>query len=238
MTQSLNSLQDSNLLNVLILDENTHMWNAELDQSTSVIQWLSSLLSSEEKNRSQHFIFGRDRKRYIVRHGLLRIILSHYIDIEPNRIEFVFGQNGKPALKETMSNNDIRFNLSFSEGLCLFAITHCREIGVDIEFSSKSLDYDQIIHNFFTEKEKNFFRCMNKNQKKTAFFRLWTKKEALVKATGIGLSFPLDCFSMSLLDREIIDLPPVEGLWVRESKWEVNVLNSFAKFKASWAIEV
>jgi 4'-phosphopantetheinyl transferase len=79
---------------------------------------------------------------------------------------------------------------------------------------------------------------MNKNQKKTAFFRLWTKKEALVKATGIGLSFPLDCFSMSLLDREIIDLPPVEGLWVRESKWEVNVLNSFAKFKASWAIEV
>jgi 4'-phosphopantetheinyl transferase len=234
----LNDLQHSNLLNVERLNEDTHIWSAELDRFTSMMQWLSTLLSSEEKNRSKHFIFNRDRNRFVVRHGLLRIILSHYIDIEPNCIEFVFGQNGKPALKGIVNNYDIRFNLSFSEGLCLFAITRCREIGIDIEFDGRSLDYDQIIHNFFAEKEKFFFRHIDKNQKKAAFFKLWTKKEALVKAIGIGLFFPFNSFSMSLLNHEIIELPPVEGLSRHQSKWEVNVLESFATFNASWAIEV
>jgi 4'-phosphopantetheinyl transferase len=238
MAQSLDSLQDSNLLNALTIDENTHIWKADLDQSTRVIQWLFSLLSSKEKNRSRHFIFGRDRNRYIVRHGLLRIILSHYIGIEPDRIEFVFGQNGKPALKETMNNNDIRFNLSFSGGLCLFAISRYREIGVDIEFSDRLLECDQIVHNFFAEKEKYFYCFLNKYQKKSAFFKLWTKKEAVTKAIGIGLYFPLNLFSVSLSDHEIVELPSVEGLLVKETKWEVNVLNLFPKFKASWAIEI
>jgi 4'-phosphopantetheinyl transferase len=233
-----NSLQDSNLLNALKIDENTHMWNADSDQSPSVIQWLFTLLSSEEKKRSQRFFFSDDRNRFVVRHGLLRIVLSHYIDIEPDRIQFVYGRNGKPALIEIPNNNDIRFNLSSSEGLCLFAITRCREIGVDIEFSRRQLDYKQIIHDFFTKKERYFFNCMNKDQKEHAFFRLWTKKEAVVKATGLGLSLPLNSFSVSLLDHEIIELPSIEGLLVEESKWEVNVLNSFPKFKASWAIEV
>jgi 4'-phosphopantetheinyl transferase len=237
MMLSLHGLQNSNLLNVLRLDENIHMWNAALDQSPSVIRWLSSLLSSEERKRSQHFIFDRDRNRFIVRHGLLRLLLSYYIGLEPDRIKFICGQNGKPALIDTQNNDDIRFNLTYSRGLCLFAISRCREIGVDIEFSGRSLDYDRIVHNFFTEKEKNFYYRLNKCQKESAFFKLWTKKEAVTKAIGVGLLFPLNLFSVSLLDHEIIELPSVEGLLVNETKWEVNVLNLFPKFKASWAIE-
>ena len=137
-----------------------------------------------------------------------------------------------------MNNNDIRFNLSFSGRLCLFAISRCREIGVDIEFSGRSLECDQIVHNFFTEKEKYFYYFLNKYQKKSAFFKLWTKKEAVTKAIGIGLYFPLNVFSVSLSDHEIVELPSVEGLLVKETKWEVNVLNLFPEFKASWAIEI
>jgi 4'-phosphopantetheinyl transferase len=237
MWSSLNGFQYSNILNAFRLDENIHIWNAALDQSASVIRWLFSLLSLEERKRSQHFIYDRDRDRFIVRHGLLRLLLSHYIRLEPDRIKFICGQNGKPALIDAQNKNDIRFNLTYSRGLCLFAISRRREIGVDIEFSGRSLDYDQIVHNFFTEKEKTFYYRLNKCQRESAFFNLWTKKEAVTKAIGIGLLFPLNLFSVSLLDYEIVELPSVEGLLLNETKWEVNLLNLFPKFKASWAIE-
>ena len=153
MTWLSNNLQDLNLLNLLRIDEATHMWNADLDQSPIVIQRLSSLLSSDEKKRSKRLIFDKDRNRFVVRHGLLRVLLSQYIGIKPDHIQFCYGKNGKPALPEKLNNNDIRFSLSCSKGFCLFAITRCREIGVDIECSGRALDRDQIIDNFFTEKE-------------------------------------------------------------------------------------
>jgi len=238
MTWSSNNLQYLNLLNVSRIDEDTHMWNVDLDQSPFVIQCLSSLLSSDEKKRSKRLIFDKDRNRFVVCHGLLRVLLSHYIGIKPDHIQFSYGQNGKPALLEMLNNNNIRFSLSYSRGFCLFAITRYREIGVDIEFSGRSLDCDQIINNFFTEKEKCFFYCLNKKQRENAFFKLWTKKEALIKALGIGLSLPLNSFDVSLLDHEIVELPSVEGLLKKETMWEVNVLNVHKEYLASWAIEV
>lgn len=238
MTWSLNNLQYLNLLNVLRIDEATHMWNADLDQSPFVIQRLSALLSSDEKKRSERFIFDKDRNRFVVRHALLRVLLSHYIGTKPDYIQFCYNQNGKPALPEMLNSKDIRFSLSSSRGFCLFAITRCREIGVDIEFSGRSLDGDQIISNFFTEKEKYFFYCLNKKQRENAFFKLWTKKEALIKALGIGLSLPLNSFDVSLLDHEMVELPSVEGLLKKETTWEVNVLNPLKEYLASWAIEV
>jgi 4'-phosphopantetheinyl transferase len=214
------------------------MWKADLDQSPSVIRSLRSFLSIDERQRAERFYFDRDRNRFIVCHGLLRAILAHYIGTEPDCIQYIYGKNGKPALPKIPYNRDIRFSLSYSSGVCLFAITRSREIGVDIEFSEGSLDFEKIIGNFFTEKERSFFRDLSKYQRKNAFFKLWTKKEALVKALGAGLSLLLNSFDVSLLNREIVKLPPFEGLFEKESKWEVNILNSFSNFKASWAIEV
>ena len=238
MTWSSNNVRYLNLLSVLRINEDTHMWNADLDQSAFVIQCLSSLLSPGEKKRSERFSFDKDRNRFVVRHGLLRVLLSHYLGIKPDQIRFSYGQNGKPALPEMLNSNDIRFSLSYSRGFCLFAITRCREIGVDIEFCGRLLDCDRIINNFFSEKEKCFFYCLNKKQRENAFFKLWTKKEALIKALGIGLSLPLNSFDVSLLDHEIVALPSVEGLPEKETKWEVNVLNTHQEYLASWAVEV
>jgi 4'-phosphopantetheinyl transferase len=238
MTWSSNNLQYLNLQNVLKIDEETHIWNADLDQPVSTIRSLGSLLSLEEKKRAERFHFEKHRNRFIVCHGLLRVLLSHYIGIKPDHIQFSYGQNGKPALPEMLNNCDIRFSLSNSRGFCLFAISRCREIGVDIEFIGRSLDCDQIINNFFTEKEKCSFYCLNKKQKEKAFFKIWTKKEALLKALGIGLSLPLNSFSVSLSDHEIVELPSVEGFLKKETMWEVNVLNAYKEYSASWAIEV
>jgi 4'-phosphopantetheinyl transferase len=238
MTWLSNNLQDLNLLNLLRIDEATHIWNANLDQPLFIIQGLSKLLSSGEIKRSKRMIFDKDRNRFIVRHGLLRVLLSQYIDLKPDQIQFCYSKNGKPELPGMLNEPNIRFNLSYSEGFCLFAITRGREIGVDIECSGRSLDRDQIINNFFTEKEKYSFHCLNKRQRENAFFKLWTKKEALIKALGIGLSLPLNSFDVSLLDHEIVKLPSVGGLLEKETTWEVKVLNAHTEYLASWAIEV
>ena len=238
MKYSSNNSRYLNLLNVSKIGEDAHIWSANLDQSSFVIQSLSSLLSSDESERSEQFIFVKDRNRFSVRRGLLRVLLSHYTGIKPDDIQFSYGQNGKPAIPEMLNKNDIRFSLSYSKKFCLFAITRCREIGVDIEFNGGSFDYDQVINNFFTEKEISSVYCQNRKQRENAFLKLWTKKEALIKALGIGLSLPLSSFDVSLLDYEVVKLPAVEGIPKKETMWEVNVLNACKEYSASWAIEL
>jgi len=238
MIDGWNHIPYSELLSFIGIDDYIHLWNANLDQPDSAIRSLGRLLSLEETKRAERFHFEKHRNRFIVCHGLLRVLLSQYTGIEPACLQILNGQKGKPALSKMHNDKDIRFNLSYSKNVSLIAITRAREIGVDIEYNSRSSDCEQIIGNFFSEKEKQFFYTQTEKSKTDTFFKLWTKKEALVKALGVGLFIPLDSFDISLLDCEIVTLPSVEGFSENKSLWQVNVLDSLAEFNASWAIEV
>jgi 4'-phosphopantetheinyl transferase len=233
-----NDMPYSELLNLIGVDDYIHLWNADLDQPASAIRGLGSLLSLEEKKRAERFHFEKHRRRFIVCHGLLRLLLSQYTGIAPHRIQIMQGQKGKPVLSKVFNDKDIRFNLSYSKNVGLIAITRAREIGVDIEYKKRFSDYEQVIENFFSEKEKHFFHYQNEKNITDIFFKLWTKKEALLKAFGAGLFTPLNSFHVSLLDCEIVKLPSVEGFSEDKCFWQVNVLDSIPEFSASWAVEV
>ena len=109
------------------------MWRSILDQTPSQIRTLQQNLAADEQARAERFYFARDRGHFIVARGVLRAILGRYLSRAPERLSFCYGSHGKPALADAFDGNAIRFNLSHSHGVALYAVTRGREVGIDLE---------------------------------------------------------------------------------------------------------
>ena len=175
-----------------------HLWRAHLDTDRTTIQFWKAALAQDELERAQRFAFPRDRDRFIAGRGILRAILGRYMCKPPGSIEFVYDPHGKPRLSLSQSDPPIRFNLSHSHGLALYAFSCDREIGIDIEAIRSEGSEEGIAEHFFSSKELTEFRLLAAEQRTLGFFLCWTRKEAYVKALGAGLVAPLDNFSVSL----------------------------------------
>ncbi len=172
-----------------VLAENeVHVWRAQLDRSPAELDRFRAHLSGDELERAASFRFDQHRNRYVAGRGILRELMARYLAKPPT--EFVFGYNshGKPSV-----GNDLRFNVSHSHELALFAFAHT-EIGVDVERSRPELAGQDIAERFFAPEESNVLMTLPLSERTEAFFRCWTRKEAFVKAHGKGLSLPLSQF--------------------------------------------
>ncbi len=157
-----------------------------------------AILSSDERDRAERFRFERDRERFVIRRGTLRELLALYLDEAPGRIRFCVNRFGKLSLP----GRRLRFNLSHSHGVALFALAEGREVGCDIERSDPRFAADHIPERLFSAREASTLRALPTALQTAAFFRCWTRKEAYVKARGQGLSIPLDSFDVSLAPGE------------------------------------
>lgn len=147
-------------------------------------------MSNAEQARAERFKFDRDQRLFTVAHAALRSICATYLQTTPRSIEFAEGPYGKPKLASA-SHTDLRFNLSHSGEWALIAAASQREIGVDIE-AVRDFDFDQVAERFFTAREAAALRSLPKPLQRSAFYKCWTSKEALLKAKGAGLSGTLD----------------------------------------------
>lgn len=186
-----------------------HVWRAGLDLPESSLLEFKGNLSSDEQAKAEHFRFARDGNRFIAARGILRALLSGYLNLEPGAIRFRYDEGGKPRLIEEFGKGGLRFNLSHSEGLALFAFTRDREVGVDIEYRQEIPEMDQIVEHFFSERERALFGSLPENRKKDSFFSWWTRKEAFIKAIGTGLSFPLETFDVVQAEGKQVRCPGV-----------------------------
>jgi 4'-phosphopantetheinyl transferase len=158
-----------------------------------------ALLSADERDRAARFRFDRDRERFVIRRGTLRELLARRLDEAPGRIRFCANRFGKLSLA---SRQRIKFNLSQSYDVALFALTEETEVGCDIERCDPRLGADLIPEGFFSARESSTLRALPPALQTEAFFLCWTRKEAYVKARGRGLSIPLDSFDVSLAPGE------------------------------------
>ncbi len=214
-----------------------HVWRASLDQQPSRFNLLAQTLSADEKIRAERFYFEQDRKRFIVGRGLLRNILGRYLGIEPGQLRFCYGPGGKPALAETHSDSTLRFNLSHSQGLALYAISRVREIGIDLEHIRPICEAEQIAERFFSDREKAVFRALPSSQKQAAFFNCWTRKEAYLKAIGDGLALPLEQLDVSLSPGEPARLLNIKGDRCAATHWSLQELSPAPGYVAALAVE-
>jgi len=168
-------------------NDEAHVLLARLDEEKAAP--LEQTLSNDERARAERFRFERDKKHFIVARGLLRKILGKYLNENPRLIRFEYNKFGKPSIAGE-SQTAIRFNLSHSDGLALYAVSRGRQIGVDVERIKPSLIEDEMLSQVFTSKEIAHFQNLNGNERNTFFFDCWTRKEAYLKACGSGLSLP------------------------------------------------
>jgi 4'-phosphopantetheinyl transferase len=186
---------------ILGCDE-VHVWRATLDQPPSQIQSFFSNLAADEQARAERLYFERDREHFIVARGVLRTVLGRYLNQVPECLSLLYGSYGKPALAGQTDGDAIRFNVSHSQGLALYAVTRGREVGIDLERMRSDLAVAEIAERFFSRREVAMLRTLPAEAQRQAFYRCWTRKEAYIKARGEGLSLPLDRFDVSLAPGE------------------------------------
>jgi 4'-phosphopantetheinyl transferase len=171
---------------------------ADLDAAAAVLPRWQDILGAAEIDRARQFRFARERSRYIVRHGILRLLLARRLGLAPAALRFAANAYGKPAL----IGGGIEFNLSHSRGLALFAFSREIAIGCDIEFHDPRFLAENIPERIFSPAELRDLHALPPADQVAAFFDGWTRKEAYVKARGLGLSLPLDSFDVSLAPGE------------------------------------
>lgn len=182
--------------------EEVYVWAAALDLADAEMGALEGVLSSDEKARAEKFALPGPRLRYVAARGILRMILSRYAGRAPAEIAFSYGPHGKPLLSETDNPNDIHFNVSHSGTCALVAVTKGRGVGVDIESIGEHRFDEAIARRFFAPGERDALRAASEAGRAETFTTIWVRKEACVKASGLGIALPLDSFDVSLNARE------------------------------------
>ncbi|MEO8429870.1 MAG: 4'-phosphopantetheinyl transferase superfamily protein [Acidobacteriota bacterium] len=178
-------------------DGEVHVWTAALDPPDSAVSRLARLLSPDEAARAGRYRFERDRRSYTVARGTLRVLLGGYLVRPPESLTFAYGEQGKPSLAGAW-DGDLRFNLSHSAGLGVFAFSRGVEVGVDVEAMRDTGDLHGLAERFFSAEEAAALGAVPAEARPEAFYRCWSAKEAYIKGVGEGLSMPLDRFAVSL----------------------------------------
>lgn len=214
-----------------------HVWRATLDQPAGRIQQLAQTLSADEHLRAERFYFDLDKARFIVGRGLLRTILSRYLGMAANQLQFCYNSQGKPDLVQMSGGDRLRFNLSHSQGLVLYAVSCDRSIGIDLEYIRPIADIEQIVKSFFSDYEKTVFEHLPSHQKQVAFFNCWTRKEALIKAVGDGLTLPLDSFDVSFAPSQPARLLRIKSERASSKHWSLKDLTLEPNYAAALVVE-
>jgi 4'-phosphopantetheinyl transferase len=169
-----------------------HVWTLDLGAATTAPD--AHVLSADERARAARFRRPADRTRSIAARVALRRLLAGYCGASPAALRFELGPNGKPALAPAFADGAPHFNVAHSGRLVLLAFADCA-VGVDVEEVRPGVDVVPLARRFFSPDETAAVLAAPPAERAPTFFRIWTRKEAFVKACGAGLSAPLDRIS-------------------------------------------
>jgi 4'-phosphopantetheinyl transferase len=155
-----------------------------------------ALLDDAEANRARRFVRTRDEHRFVLAHAALRVLLGRALEAAPERVAYEYGENGKPFLARGLGS--LQFNMSHAGEIGLVAMCRHRPLGVDVEEVRELANALDIAEQNFSAAEQAVLRSLPRAEQHAAFFRCWTRKEALLKAMGEGIGAGLDTFDVDL----------------------------------------
>jgi len=220
-----------------LLHDDIHIWSVSLEQSLECREILSLTLSLEEHQRARKFYFEKDRIHYIVGRGLLRKLLGRYLGLDPSALEFEYGLHGKPLLATRFSDKIIEFNLSHSKDRAIYIFNWDQPIGVDIEYSQPLKDMDDFALQFFTSNECKLIHSLPKEQKPESFYKIWTCKEAFLKANGSGLTVPINQVEVAIHPNGTASLASIGGDQSQAENWRLELFSPSYGYQSALAIE-
>ncbi len=208
-----------------------------LDPDPPRIHELAALLSGDELDRAKRFRFADDRRRFVAARGCLRELLGEELDVHPRALALRYGACGKPFLADRFADSGLQFNLAHCGDVALIATAYGRGIGVDIERLRELEDRDGLVAEHFSQREQLEYADVRPEHRTAAFFHGWTRKEALIKALGDGLSFPLDSFDVSLDPGVPARLHRLCDRTGDDCAWRIHDFPAAAGFVAAVAVE-
>lgn len=214
------------------IGDEIHVWHASVNFADQVISRLESFLSPEEIERADRFHFVEDRNRFVVARGLLRELLGSYLQQSPKNLEFNYEQHGKPFLSGANASSGLNFNLSHSGEMVVYAIARQRNLGIDVEQMRPAFAAEDIARRYFSAREIDDLQTLPRESRVAGFFNCWTRKEAYLKATGMGLQIALDSFSVSLLPDQ-----PAHFAGGIDAKWRLAAFRPAEGYVAALAFD-
>jgi len=174
------------------------VWYVRSDEvrDAATLERFASLMAPEERARHDRFVFEKDRHLFLVTRGAIRTLVGRYLDADPAACAFVADRYGRPSLSHP-SGSGLEFNISHTAGLVACAFAREPEIGVDVEEAIRTVE-PELARRFFSPEEAGALDALPEDARRTRFFDYWTLKEAYIKARGMGLSLPLDGFTMQI----------------------------------------
>jgi 4'-phosphopantetheinyl transferase len=165
-----------------LLPGQIHVWRIPVNDSIA----MPAMLSRDEIARAERLKKKHDQRRYLLARSVLRALLSNHAQNPAEQLQFQYGAYGKPYVDPNRC--DVQFNVSHSSDLILIALTKSASVGVDVERIEPDTDVASLSKRFFTEAEQLQLSGVSQSQQGEEFFKIWTKKEAYLKARGTGFS--------------------------------------------------
>jgi len=217
-------------------DDEVHVWRAPLNWPLDYLDALRGELSADERARADRFRFPADRRRHIIGRGISRILLGHCLGLPPRSVPLHEGRNGKPGLLPGPGRPPLHFNISHSGDFVLIALAR-RDLGVDLEFIRVNFETATLAERFFSPAERMSLEALPPTLQRIAFFAIWTRKEAYIKAHGDGLSIPLDAFDVTVSPEQEPRLAATRHDATEAERWTLRDLDMGADYRAAVAAE-
>ena len=204
------------------LEDGSRIHAARLDLCAEAGERSFADLPPSEHARAASFAFGLDRRRFVITRAGLRRFLSHYLGVPASDIELTCQAEGKPRLADRFAESGLHFNVAHSGNVVAYAFAWDREIGIDVEELRSLPNAASIAARFFSLDERAAFEAAAPEDRTLGFFRCWTRKEAMAKAIGTGLSAALQEFETKLVtgkSRRFVQVRHPNG---RQSRWHLH----------------
>jgi 4'-phosphopantetheinyl transferase len=219
------------------LHNQVHIWAVDLDLWNVPQGEALQMLPEYEKMKSERFRHDLLKTRYIKGRYALRLLLGMYLGTGFYHREFHINTYGKPSLKNTPDQEAIQFNLSHSDNACVCVFRQHGDIGVDVEKIKDLPDMDGIVERFFSPLEKEKLLALTESARKKSFFQYWARKEALLKAMGRGLAFPLNKAQVISSQEETAEIFVRTAKPDTKSEWTLRDISLFDGFVSAVAID-
>ncbi len=218
-------------------EKSIHVWWSNLDQPQNIVDNCHSFLSSEEKNRINKYNTQLLKNRQVMSKAILKKLLSLYLEKNVKEINFIYNNYGKPYIACDKVANSVKFNISHSENVGIFAFTLNDDLGVDIEKVKEYIEIDGIKEICFTNFEKEWYDNLNNEFKLEAFYKIWTIKEAFIKAIGEGFSYPTINLELTNESGNQIKIRKIYSKEYSNVNYKVNTFPSKSGFVSSVVYE-